>query len=445
MDKKWDEMTIAERQEARFERWLSGEKLNFKSPQAKTEYQKRITRLKDAIQLKKTPDRVPIFPFGTFFMPQLGGADPKESMHDVEKLTRAMMKYLTDFNPDYYSSAIIIVNGPALEKLDYKLYKWPGFNLPDKYVYQCIEDEYMRVEDYQSLIDDPTDFWLRTYIPRIIPGLKGLQEIPNLMSVIELPIMWPLLFTLGLPPVQQALQNLMEAGRLSFEWASKIDAMDKEAQEMGHVQFVGGISKAPYDVIADTLRGTQEMMGDIYRRPETVLKAMERLTPLMIKFGLGGPEASGNPIVFIPLHKGADGWMSDEQFKKFYWPSLKAVILGLIEEGCVPFLFAEGGYNSRLEYLKELPKGHCLWLFDQTDMARAKKVAGSNVCIAGNVPISKIITGTADQIKEICKNLIDIAGKGGGYIMGMGCSADEAKADTIRAMIDFTKEYGVYK
>jgi len=445
MDKKWEEMTREQRQEVRFERWLSGDGLDFKSPAAKSEYQKRITRLKDAIQLKKTPDRVPIFPFGTFFMPQLGGLDPKGSMYDVDKLTGAMMKYLTEFDPDYWSSAIIIINGPALEKLDYKLYKWPGFNLPDKYVYQCIEAEYMKAEDYDTLIDDPTDFWLRTYIPRIIPGLQGLQDIPSLMSVIELPCIWPLLFTLGLPHVQEALANLMEAGRLGHEWSGKIAAQDKEAQEMGYVQFVGGITKAPYDVIADTLRGTQEMMGDIYRRPEKVHKAMETLTPLMIKYGLSGPAQSGNPMVFIPLHKGADGWMSDEQFRTFYWPSLKAVIMGLIEEGCVPFLFAEGGYNSRLQYLNELPRGHCFWLFDQTDMARAKEIVGGTTCIGGNVPISKIITGTPDQIKEICKELIDTAGKGGGYIMGMGCSADEAKADTVHAMIDFTKEYGVYK
>lgn len=445
MDKKWEEMSREERQEARFERWLSGDGLDFKSPEAKSEYQKRITRLKDAIQLKKTPDRVPIFPFGTFFMTQLGGVDPKEAMYDVDKLTGAMMKYLTEFDPDYWSSAHIIINGPALEKIDYKLYKWPGFNLPDKYVYQCIEAEYMKVEDYDTLIEDPTHFWLRTYIPRIIPGLKGLQDIATLMSVIELPCIWELLFTLGLPHVQEALANLMEAGRLGFEWTSKIHDQDKEAQEMGYVQFVGGMSKAPYDVIADTLRGTQEMMGDLYRRPDMVQKAMERLTPLLIKYGLNGPSLSGNPIVFMPLHKGADGWMSDEQFRTFYWPSLKAVIMGLVDEGCVPFLFAEGGYNSRLEYLAELPKGSCFWLFDQTDMAKAKKIAGGTNCIGGNVPISKIITGTPDQIKEICKNLIDTAGKGGGYVMGMGCSADEAKADTVHAMIDFTKEYGVYK
>jgi hypothetical protein len=445
MVKTWENMTAEERQEARFARWLSGEGLQFKSPDAKARYQRRVTRLKDAVQLKKTPDRVPIFPFGTFFMPQLGGAGYRDAMYDVDKLNKAMTTYLTEFNPDYYSSAIIIVHGAALEKLGYKLYKWPGFNLPDKYVYQCIESEYMKPGDYETLIDDPTDFFLRTYIPRIMGALEPLKNLPTLMSVIELPMTWPLLFLLGLPEVQEALQKIMEAGRLSFEWAGKIAAVDKEAQETGHVQFVGGISKAPFDVLADTLRGTQAMMMDIFRRPETVLKAIDRLTPLLVKWGLSGPEVSGNPVVFMPLHKGADGWMSDEHFRTFYWPSLKAVIMALIDQGCVPFLFAEGGYNSRLEYLRELPKGRCIWMFDRTDMAKAKEVIGDTTCISGNVPISKIMTGTPETIREICKELIDTAGKGGGYIMAMGCSADEAKADTVKAMIEFTREYGVYK
>jgi uroporphyrinogen-III decarboxylase len=184
---------------------------------------------------------------------------------------------------------------------------------------------------------------------------------------------------------------------------------------------------------------------DMYRQPDMVLKAIERITPLAIKQGLNGANFHGNPIVFIPLHKGADGFMSDEQFRTFYWPGLKAVILGLADEGCVPLLFAEGGYNSRLEYLKELPKGRCLWIFDRTDMTRAKEIIGDTICIGGNVPAGLIMTGTSDQVKDYCKNLIDVAGKDGGYIMAMGTSMDEGKPDTLHAMIDFTKEYGVYK
>ena len=37
-------------------------------------------------------------------------------------------------------------------------------------------------------------------------------------------------------------------------------------------------------------------------------------------------------LIVIPLHKGADGFLSDEQFKKFYWPNFRALLVGLIEE-----------------------------------------------------------------------------------------------------------------
>jgi len=137
--------------------------------------------------------------------------------------------------------------------------------------------------------------------------------------------------------------------------------------------------------------------------------------------------------------------MSDEQFKRFYWPTLKALILGLVSEGCVPFLFCEGSYNSRLEYLKELPEGSCLCVFDRTDMARAKELIGKTICIRGNVPSGIILTGTPEQVKAYCRNLIDVAGKEGGYIMSFGTSMDEGRPDIIHTMIDFTKEYGVCK
>ena len=41
--------------------------------------------------------------------------------------------------------------------------------------------------------------------------------------------------------------------------------------------------------------------------------------------------------------------------------------------------------------------------------------------------------------------MIDVVGKGGGYIMDAGVGLDDARIENIRAMIDFTKEYGIYK
>ena len=73
------------------------------------------------------------------------------------------------------------------------------------------------------------------------------------------------------------------------------------------------------------------------------------------------------------------------------------------------------------------------------------KAIGKKICIGGNVPSGLLLTGTPEEIKAYCRNLIDVAGKGGGYLMCTGTAMDEGKADNVHAMIDFTKEYGVYK
>jgi uroporphyrinogen-III decarboxylase len=78
-------------------------------------------------------------------------------------------------------------------------------------------------------------------------------------------------------------------------------------------------------------------------------------------------------------------------------------------------------------------------------MKRVKQLLGGSICIGGNVPSGMILTGTPEQVKAYCKELIDVAGKGGGYIMSFGTSMDEGKAETVHAMVDFTKEYGVYQ
>lgn len=42
---------------------------------------------------------------------------------------------------------------------------------------------------------------------------------------------------------------------------------------------------------------------------------------------------TGDTGIFISMQRGAAGFMSDEQFAKFYWPGFKALVLGLIDAG----------------------------------------------------------------------------------------------------------------
>ena len=41
--------------------------------------------------------------------------------------------------------------------------------------------------------------------------------------------------------------------------------------------------------------------------------------------------------------------------------------------------------------------------------------------------------------------MFDTVGKDGGFIMDAAVMLDEAKPENLKAMIDFTQEYGVYK
>jgi uroporphyrinogen-III decarboxylase len=217
--------------------------------------------------------------------------------------------------------------------------------------------------------------------------------------------------------------------------------------ELGYpAGMMGALAKAPFDTLGDTLRGTQGIWMDMYRQPDKLLAALEVITRLTIKSAVRQANASGDMMAIFPLHKGADGWMSQPQFEKFYWPSLKKVVDALIAEGIMVTLFAEGSYNTRLDSVNEFPKGMVHWMFDQTDMARAKAVLGDKCSISGNVPASLLVAGTPEEVKEHCRRLIEVCAPGGGYILAPGnMDIASVKLENVLAMNAAAREYGVYK
>jgi hypothetical protein len=422
-----------------------GNALQFQSPEAEKAYKERILRFKDAIEMKKLPDRVPVTIFPSMFPWTNAGMTVQEAMYDYDKCAAAFKKFILDFEPDVQWLAVAPGPGKLYEILDYKLYSWPGHGVSPEHSYQCNEGEYMKANEYDALIQDPSGFFLNVYLPRVFGALGGFQMLPFFPGILEMYGVALNFIPFGLPPVQSTFKALFEAGGEALKWIGVMGGADGELATLGFPTLLGGFTKAPFDVIGDTLRGTKGIMLDIYRQPDKLLKAMEALTPLMIKMGVGSAQMTGNPLIFIPLHKGADGFLSDEQFKKFYWPTLKQVILGLIEGGCVPLPAAEGGYSSRLNVVKDLPKGKTLWMIDLTDMAKVKETLGKNVCLMGNVPSAMLNLGTPQEVRDYVKNLIDKAGKGGGLIICNGAFFDHAKPENVKAMVDTAKEYGVYR
>jgi uroporphyrinogen-III decarboxylase len=243
------------------------------------------------------------------------------------------------------------------------------------------------------------------------------------------------------PEVIEALGIMRKAAEMTLKPMQITMQTSAKLMAKGFPSMFTGFGAAPFDTLGDMMRGTKGIMMDLYRHPNEVLKSCERILELSPnpEIPIGQP-----PLIMMPLHKGDDSHISRKQFEKFYWPTYKQQLLNMINDGLIPAPFAEGVFNQRLDYLLELPEKSVLWFFDRTDMHKAKDILGGHSPIMGNVPISMIATGTPDQVKAYCKDLIDYCGKGGGYILCSGTQLDDAKEDTVKAMIDFTKEYGVY-
>ncbi|MCX7912734.1 MAG: hypothetical protein N2506_07250, partial [Dehalococcoidales bacterium] len=281
------------------------------------------------------------------------------------------------------------------------------------------------------------------YMPRVFGALKGFPKLPPLTSFEEIAIQSFIPF--GDPEIAAGFEALLAAGRESLKWVAAVAAVSQKALEKGFPSVMSGLAKAPFDTLGDTLRGTQAIFMDMFQRPQKLHEAMERVAPLTISRAINAVNNSVAPVVIMPLHKGADSFMSVKQYETFYWPTFKKVVMALVNEGIVPVLFAEGSYNKRLDIIGDFPKGAVAWYFDQTDIFEAKKKIGNTCCIMGNVPTSLLMTAPAQQVKEYCRKLIEVCGKGGGYILAGGANIDQGRAENLRAMMAAAKEYGRYK
>ena len=137
--------------------------------------------------------------------------------------------------------------------------------------------------------------------------------------------------------------------------------------------------------------------------------------------------------------------MSDAQFAEFYWPYFRQGLIALVDKGVIPVVYWEADFESRLEHIVDVPKGKLIYHLVGTNPEKAHEVLGGTVCLMGNVPNIQLLAGTPDDVRATCQRLIDTLGRDGGFIMDTAVMLDEAKPENLKAMIDFTKEYGIYR
>ena len=406
-------------------------------------HQEREKRISDAIALRK-PDRVPVWNGvpGPYPAERLG-ISRAEQMMDAERSLEASFQTALFYEPDMVE--VMPPLGAVLAPLHYRHLRWAGHGLPGDSGWQFVDEECMKPEEYDEFLYDPSDFIVRKYWPRAYGKLAGLADLLPLREAQGYFAGPSAFFALGTPAGQEALEALKEAGSAAFRTTMALVGHGQRLREAGFPLSWAAMARPPFDAVGDFLRGRKGVMLDMFRCPEKLETAAEKMLPTALEAGIRGARMSGNPRVFIAVHGGVEGFMSLDQYKRFYWPTLQALLMGLAEAGLNPFVLVEGGSDSRLEVMADVPPGKVCYWFDHVDMVRAKEVLGGKACIAGNVPIALLSVGTPDGVRAYCKDLIDTAGRDGGFILGPSGQTEDVKIENVKAMVECAKEYGGQK
>ena len=417
-----------------------------KQPQTAAEcLAEREQRIRDVIALRQ-PDRVPVVMNSLFWHTRYAGLSCRDAMYDYDALSDATRRALLELQPDaYVLPHPMLALGPTMDIMGYRQLKWPGHDGLDPNVpFQYLDKEYMKGDEYEEYLFDPTGFVLRKYLPRIAAIFEPFARLPNYAGLYYTRIIH-YTRSFSLPELVESMHSLAQAGEEMGVMLGKAKAFVDQMTAEGFPLMESATALAPFDYFADYFRGSRGIMLDMFRKKDLLLAAMDKAARLIPEQAIATAKRSPCNVVFIPLHWPGDGLMSPPQFREFYWPSLRKVIMTLIEQDLVPCMLWEGDCTSRLEHIGDIPPGKCIYSFERTDIFKAKQILGDVVCIRGNVPSSMMTAGTPEDIRGYCKQLIEQVGKGGGFIMDGGTGIpDEAKPENVRAMFAATREYGVY-
>lgn len=403
--------------------------------------EKREKRVADAVALTE-PDRVPFAPKLNLAYTQEGSIDAYEAMIDFRNMKQSVSNFLSKYECDlFWTPASYPIN--VMEVLDTVAINWPGASrgLPLTEGFQITDITYMEEDEYDELIENPSHFFMTKVFPRRHKKLKGLAKV-DFSNVVEYGH-YASMGAFADPEVREALMTLMFAGEEVQKWQNALGILNKTALAMqAPLGCVIGQS-APYDMLADNVRGYLNLPMDIFEIPDKVKAAVNVMARFAIQ-NVRNIKKAGLKYVFMPLHGGTDDFMSNETYREFYWPTLRMVIEETISLGMVPYIFWEGKYNTRLEIIKELPPKKCIFMFEQVDLVHAKKVLGETGCITGNLPGSLLVYGKKEAIVEETKRLLDTCAPGGGFIMDCSIVMDHYKKENMEAWYETTMKYGGY-
>jgi hypothetical protein len=336
-------------------------------------------KVREDLLAGKKPKRALVYP--RFTMEAgcgLAGINLMEAHYNTEKREKAYDKICETF----YSDTLPIrdTRYPGV----YQLLGAKNWRLGSGGAVQHPEIETMHVDEYDEFIAASYSVIVEKFLPRVCAALEG-------------------------NPANQALTLAAAFGDYLNQERSQGLICEGLSRKYGYC--AGLITNqrilAPFDFLADQLRGFKSITMDIRRLPDKIKAALEVVTPLMIK--MASPEVKRPGLIsLIPLHLAP--FINTKQFNELYWLSLEKTVVELDKQGVACMLQVEQDCTRYAEHFARLPQS-TLFMIETGDPARFTETLGKDHVFGGFYDPTITLTRSKEDCIDEAKRLLEICMK----------------------------------
>jgi hypothetical protein len=379
------------------------------------EKQKERMEIRNAYLTGQKPKRVFVSPAFTWDAALgLAGIDKKKAHYDTALTEQAMEKLCEVFPSDTLIGRISRI-APVYQFLGAK-----NFIVGSDGTVQHPEINTMEEEDYDEFIKAPYKTIIEKFLPRACTALNK-------------------------DPVTSGLNLATAYGAYKNQMAAHNAMSGKVGAKFGFVPgFVTNQQiQAPFDFLADQLRGFTRINMDVRRIPAKVKAAVDVITPIMIKMAIP-PVMRPGLISFIPLHLGS--FLNRKAFEELFWPSMEELIVKLDQMGIACTLFVEEDWTRYCSFLEKLPKSTIMYM-ERGDPKVFANTVGKNHIFGGFFDPTISLTRTKQECIDEAKRLLDIVMPTGKFYFCFDRSVIDIKSldvSKIQAVLEWVTENAKY-
>ena len=207
------------------------------------------------------------------------------------------------------------------------------------------------------------------------------------------------------------------------------------ASELGDEVVVAATAWGPFTLAAQ-IYGVENMMRSVIKRPDDARKVVEFAGRLAQRFYEPLLEEKAISMISIADMSSSGDLISRRHFIELAWPSLQVLIMDAKNKGARTLLHVCGDTRDKLDLLVETG-ADCVSVDHKVDLVEAKDLFRGKTCLAGNVPpVDVLLQGNPADVEAACRDCLDKAAAGGGFILMSGCDIPPSvPEENVRAFL----------